>query len=105
MGKTPVVRPRPKPRQGPQDFALRALLADIVQSSGDAIFSRKLDGTSSSWNAAAERIFGYTAKAIVGRSSQVLLPPARPDEIRELLGRVGQTSGSPMTRPRGLNSR
>ena len=68
--------------------ALRNLLAEIVESSGDAIFSRKLDGTISTWNAAAERIFGYSAREIVGRSSKVLLPPDRPNELRQLLERV-----------------
>jgi two-component system, LuxR family, sensor kinase FixL len=67
---------------------MRDLLADIVESSGDAIFSRKLDGTVSTWNAAAERIFGYRAEEIIGRSSTVLLPSDRPDETRQLMERV-----------------
>ena len=68
--------------------AARALLMDIVESSDDAIFSRKLDGTVSSWNRAAERIFGYRAEEIIGRSSVVLLPPDRPDEIQMLMQRI-----------------
>jgi PAS domain S-box-containing protein len=67
---------------------LRALLADIVESSEDAIFGRNLDGTVSSWNRAAERIFGYSAEEIIGRSSNVLLPLDRPEEIRRLMERI-----------------
>ncbi|MCX6903687.1 MAG: PAS domain S-box protein [Verrucomicrobia bacterium] len=81
-------KPRDARRKAPRLAALRNLLAEIVESSGDAIFSRKLDGTISTWNAAAERIFGYRAQEIVGRSSTVLLPPDRPNELRQLMERV-----------------
>lgn len=64
------------------------LLADIVASSFDAIFSRSLDGTVTSWNAAAERIFGFRALEIIGKSSAVLLPSDRPDEQQQMLDRI-----------------
>lgn len=67
---------------------LRALLAEIVQSSDDAIFSRKLDGTISSWNHAAERIFGYQADQVIGKPSSLLLPPDRCDETNHLLKQI-----------------
>jgi PAS domain S-box-containing protein len=67
---------------------LRRLLADIVESSFDAIFSRSLDGTIISWNLAAQRIFGYPSKEIVGRNGARLLPPDRPDEQAQLIERV-----------------
>jgi two-component system, LuxR family, sensor kinase FixL len=88
MATRRLSRPRLTGRKAPRLAVLRSLLADIVQSSSDAIFSRKLDGTINTWNAAAERIFGYSAQEIIGRSSVALLPPDRPDEMRQLLDRV-----------------
>jgi len=63
-------------------------LAAIVQHSNDAVFSRKLDGTITTWNAAAERIFGYRAKEAIGRGSRLLLPRGHQDEFRQLLRRI-----------------
>jgi PAS domain S-box-containing protein len=64
------------------------LLAAIVGSSDDAILSTTLDGVITSWNKAAERIYGYRAKEIVGRSVSLLIPPDRPDEMAEILDRI-----------------
>lgn len=66
----------------------RSQLAAIVEYSNDAIFSRTLDGVFTTWNAAAERIFGFKAEEILGRSSRVLLPRGRRDEFRKLLARI-----------------
>ncbi len=68
--------------------ALRRLLADIVESSSDAIFSRSLDGIITSWNSAAQRIFGYSAREIVGKSGAQLLPQDRLDEQNRLMERI-----------------
>jgi PAS domain S-box-containing protein len=56
------------------------LLASIIESSDDAILSKSLDGTIQSWNAAAERLFGYTAAQAVGRHISLIIPPDRIDE-------------------------
>jgi PAS domain S-box-containing protein len=67
---------------------MRSQLAAIVEHSNDAIFSRTLEGVITTWNAAAERIFGFKAEEIVGRSSRPLLPRKQRDEFRMLLARI-----------------
>jgi two-component system cell cycle sensor histidine kinase/response regulator CckA len=59
-------------------------LAAIVESSRDAIVGRSVEGIVTSWNAAAERLFGYRADEMIGRSVDVLAPPERGDEIRAI---------------------
>jgi two-component system cell cycle sensor histidine kinase/response regulator CckA len=63
-------------------------LAAIVESADDAIISKTLDGTILTWNAGAERIYGYTAAEIIGRPMTLLLPADRPDEETEILERI-----------------
>lgn len=58
-------------------------LAAIVESSNDAIFSRALDGTILSWNAGAERMFGYTASEAIGRHSTFTLAPGQAPTTEE----------------------
>jgi len=65
-------------------------LAAIVASSQDAIFSKSLDGTVLTWNAGAERLYGYTADEIVGRPVTVLAPPDRADEIPAIMQRLAR---------------
>jgi len=60
----------------------------IVESSDDAIISKSLDGTITSWNPAAERMFGYTAEEIIGKPISVLMPPDRHDDMEAILGRI-----------------
>ncbi|MER7008131.1 PAS domain S-box protein [Dactylosporangium sp. NPDC000555] len=74
----------------------QSLLASIVQSSHDAIVTTDLDGLVLSWNPGAERLYGYTAGEMIGRSKDVIIPPdRRPDEagVRVVVaagGRVDQ---------------
>lgn len=60
-------------------------LAAIVESSNDAIISKDLDGTVLSWNVGAERLYGYTATEMVGRSLALLFPLERQDEFMQIL--------------------
>lgn len=73
--------------QGHPDDA-RARLAALVESSDDAIVSKDVDGIVTSWNAAAERIFGYTASEIVGQSIRMIVPDDRLAEEDEVLAQV-----------------
>ncbi|MBS3652574.1 PAS domain S-box protein [Pseudaminobacter sp. 19-2017] len=62
--------------------------AAIVQSSDDAIFAKSLNGTITSWNRGAERLFGYSAEEIVGKPVAALIPPDRHDEEPNILSRI-----------------
>lgn len=65
-----------------------AALASLVTSSDDAIIGNDLDGTIVSWNAGAERLYGYTAAEACGRNVTMLAPPGRSDEIPAILERI-----------------
>ncbi len=68
--------------------AATAQLAAIVSSSDDAMVSKNLDGVILTWNAGAERLYGYTAEEARWRPMTMLLPPDRPDEETEILQRL-----------------
>ena len=68
----------------------RALLAKIVESSEDAIVSKTLDGIITSWNAAAERMFEYTAEEAVGKPITIIIPKDRLSEEDYILGNLRQ---------------
>jgi PAS domain S-box-containing protein len=63
-------------------------LVAIVESSDDAILTKTLDGIITSWNAGAERIFGYKAEEIVGQSVLTLIPPDRHHEETGIVARI-----------------
>ena len=67
----------------------RAWLAAIVDFSSDAILSKSLDGTITSWNAAAERMYGYPAAAAIGRSIEIIVPEDRREQVRSMLKSKG----------------
>src|ERR1019366_1322285 len=68
-------------------------LSAVVEFSGDAIFASTLEGVITSWNPAAERLFGYSSVQIIGRSDALLSPEEQKTEAATVLARVtdGQT--------------
>ena len=74
-------------QQPPDDVAIRHL-ARVVESSDDAIVSKDLNSIITSWNRAAERMFGYTAGEAVGQSVRMLIPADRQGEEDMVLARI-----------------
>jgi PAS domain S-box-containing protein len=68
--------------------ASTTLLASLVHSSDDAIDSKTLDGIITSWNRAAEQMYGYSANEILGNNISMLSHPDRPEEMDEILQRI-----------------
>jgi PAS domain S-box-containing protein len=66
----------------------RALLTALVAGSEDAIISKTLDGIVTSWNPAAERLFGWTAEEMTGRSVLRLIPPPLQPEEEQILAKL-----------------
>jgi PAS domain-containing protein len=63
-------------------------LESIIESSDDAIISKDLNGVMMSWNAGAERMFGYTAEEVIGKPVMILIPADRHHEEPHILGRI-----------------
>src|SRR5579885_3506717 len=74
--------------EGRRAPATEALLAAIVASNEDAILSKDIDGVVTSWNAGAERLYGYSAAEMIGRSVGVLIPEERQGEEWKILQTV-----------------
>jgi PAS domain S-box-containing protein len=70
--------------------AVRAQFEAIVESSADAIIGKTLEGIITSWNPGAEKLFGYTAQEVLGRSVLLLIPPERSAEEAEILTRIAR---------------
>lgn len=64
------------------------MIASIIDSSDDAIYSKSLEGTILSWNRSAERMFGYRPEEIIGRPGSLMTPDDRADEIPHILERI-----------------
>jgi PAS domain S-box-containing protein len=65
------------------------LLSVIVNSSDYAIIGKTMDGVITTWNPAAERMYGYAAEEIIGQPVTVLCPPDRVAEVQEILRKIG----------------
>ena len=70
--------------------AERGRLAAIVDSSSDAIIGKTLDGRITSWNGAAQVLFGYSAAEAIGQRVQILIPPEREDEEMRVLAQLSR---------------
>lgn len=73
-------------------YEKQAILAAIVDTSDDAIISKTLQGIITSWNKAAEALFGYTEKEALGKHISMLIPPERIHEEDDIIGNVSKGS-------------
>ena len=65
-------------------------LAALVESSDEAIIGETVDGRVVSWNRGAERLYGYSAQEVIGRSISLLMPNDRQHELEEILEQIGR---------------
>jgi len=66
------------------------LLRRLIEFSDDAIITKTLDGTVTSWNPAAQKLFGYTAEEAIGHSMQLVIPPERSNEETMILAKIAR---------------
>lgn len=77
------------------------LFSAAVESSDDSIVMQTLEGIVIGWNAAAERLYGYSAEEAMGQPTSILLPPDRREEGKDYLRRIAGASGSSISKPSG----
>ena len=77
----------------------QARLAAIVESSGDAIIGKNLDGVITSWNPGATAIYGYAPEEVLGRPVSLLIPPEQANELPAILARPGAGNASNLSKP------
>ncbi len=64
---------------------LRLLFTSIIESSDDAIISKDMRGVILSWNRGAEKIYGYKAEEVIGKNIDIIAPPDKKDEIKDIM--------------------
>ena len=64
------------------------MLANVVESSDDAIITKSLDGTITSWNKGAEVVYGYSEEEVLGKNISILAPPQLKDELKHLTEKI-----------------
>jgi PAS domain S-box-containing protein len=74
--------------RAPDSFPASAHLAALVECSEDAILSKALDGTIRTWNAGAQRLYGYRAEEVIGQPFSLLLPPEHAAEAETIMARL-----------------
>ena len=77
-----------------ESLATAQRMASIVEFSGEAIFGRTIDGIITSWNPAAESMYGYSSEEIVGKPINLLIPEDRTGEIEAILAKI--SAGRPV---------
>ena len=77
-------------RQADQD---RERLSAIVESTEDAIIGKTLDGTITSWNQAAEKLYGFTATEVIGKPISVVIPTDHMSEFQQIIDSYGEVRG------------
>ncbi|MFH1821371.1 MAG: PAS domain-containing protein [Methanobacteriota archaeon] len=83
-----VIKSKPRQLQHQRTLEPSRYLAPIVRSSNDAIFSLTTTGKITSWNKAAEMIYGYSAGEAIGHSISITIPPDRKQEFEQFLKKV-----------------
>jgi PAS domain S-box-containing protein len=77
-------------RVGRVPSTAEAHLLAVIESAHEAIITESLDGVVKSWNAAAERMFGYSSREVIGQNIAFLIPGGNEERIRTLLGRIAR---------------
>src|SRR5262245_49297751 len=88
VGASKIARDITERKRWEQAEVAESFLGALVESAEDAIISKNLEGIVTTWNHAAEKLFGYTAAEIVGKPITILIPQDHPDEERQILTRI-----------------